>query len=94
MFRTVDRINERELNWRAELARWLKQAQKTDREEQRRLGIDQAANQLFEELANAQQRLERLQPAKMELEQEAQGELETALENYSPRKLVRVRSRS
>jgi hypothetical protein len=64
----------------------LKQAQQTDREEERRLGLKQAANQLPDELANAQKRLERLQQAKMELEQEAQAELKAALENYSPGK--------
>ena len=62
----------------------LSQAQQTDREEERRL--DPAANQLPDELANAQKRLERLQQAKAELEQEAQAELKAALENYSPSK--------
>jgi transposase len=79
-----ERISEREEHWRAEVARLLSQAQQTDREEERRL--DPAANQLPDELANAQKRLERLQQAKAELEQEAQAELKAALENYSPSK--------
>ena len=78
-----ERISEREQHWRAEVARLLQQAQQTDREEERRLGLDQSANQLPDELANAQKRLERLQQAKIELEQEAQAELKAALENYS-----------
>jgi hypothetical protein len=81
-----ERISEREQHWRAEVARLLKQAQQTDREEERRLGLDQTANQLPDELANAQKRLERLQQAKTELEQEAQAELKAALENHSPGK--------
>ena len=39
-----DRISEREQHWRAEVARLLQQAQQTDREEERRLSLDQAAN--------------------------------------------------
>jgi transposase len=81
-----ERISEREQHWRAEVARLLKQAQQTDREEERRLGQDQAANQLPDELAHAQKRLQRLQQAKAELEQEAQAELKAALENHSPGK--------
>ncbi len=81
-----ERISEREEHWRAEVARLLSQAQQTDREEERRLSLDPAANQLPDGLANAQKRLERLQQAKAELEQEAQAELKAALENYSPSK--------
>jgi hypothetical protein len=81
-----ERISEREQHWRAEVARLLKQAQQTDREEQRRLSGDQAANQLPDELANAQKRLERLQQAKAELEQEAQAQLKVALDGYTPGK--------
>ncbi|HEY0796940.1 MAG TPA: IS1182 family transposase [Acidisarcina sp.] len=80
------RISEREQHWRAEIARLLTLAQQTDREEERRLGQEQAANQLPEELANAQKRLQRLQQAKAELEKEAQAELKAAMENYSPSK--------
>jgi transposase len=81
-----ERISEREQHWRAEVARLLRQAQQTDREEERRLGLDQTANQLPDELANAQKRLERLQQAKAELEQEAQAELKTVLEELPPSK--------
>ena len=81
-----ERISEREQHWRAEVARLLSQAQQTDREEQRRLGLDQAANQLPDELANAQKRFARLQQAKMELEQEAQAQLKAVLDNLPPGK--------
>ena len=81
-----DRISEREQHWRAEVARLLRQAQQTDREEERRVRLDQTANQLPDELANAQKRLERLQQAKAELEQEAQAELKTVLEELPPGK--------
>ncbi len=64
----------------------LRQAQQTDREEERRLGLDQLANQLPDELANAQKRFERLQQAKAELEQEAQAQLKAALDGYTPGK--------
>jgi hypothetical protein len=81
-----ERISEREQHWRAEVARLLSQAQQTDREDERRAGLDQAANQLPDELANAQKRLERLQQAKAELEQEAQAKLKATLENLPPGK--------
>jgi transposase len=81
-----ERISEREQHWRAEVARLLRQAQQTDREEERRLGLDQASNQLPDELANAQSRFERLQQAKAELEQEAQAELKAVLDNHAPGK--------
>ncbi len=71
-------------HWRAEVARLLRQAQQTDREEERRLGLDQVANRLPDELANAQKRFERLQQAKAELEQEAQAQLKAAFEGYTP----------
>jgi transposase len=81
-----ERITEREQHWRAEVARLLSQAQQTDRQEEQSLGSDRPANQLPDELANAQKRLERLQQAKAELEQEAQAQLKAALENHRPGK--------
>jgi hypothetical protein len=80
-----ERISEREQHWRAEVARLLSQAQQSDREEERRLSQDQAANQLPDELANAQKRFERLQQAKAELEREAQAQLKAALDNGGKR---------
>jgi transposase len=76
-----ERISEREQHWRAEVARLLSQAQQTDRQEDQLLGSEQA-NRLPDELANAQKRLERLQQAKAELEQEAQTQLKAILEKH------------
>ncbi len=81
-----ERISEREQHWRAEVARLLSQAQHTDRQEERRLDSDRAANELPEELANAQKRFARLQQAKAELEQEAQAQLKATLDNLPPGK--------
>ena len=79
-----ERISEREQHWRAEVARLMSQAQHPDRQEERRLDLDRAANELPEELANAQKRFERLQQAKAELEQEAQPK--AILDNLPPGK--------
>ena len=81
-----ERISEREQHWHAEVARLLSQAQHTDRQEERRLDSDRAANELPEELANAQKRFARLQQAKAELEQEAQAQLKATLDNLPPGK--------
>src|ERR1700678_2393361 len=70
-----ERISEREQHWRAEVARLLRQAKQTDREEERRLGSAQPGDRLPDELADAQKRLDRLQQAKAELGREGQGPL-------------------
>ena len=77
-----ERICEREQHWRAEVAQLLSQAQQTDRQEEQRLGSDQTSNRLPDELANARKRLERLQQAKAELEQEAKAKLKATLEKH------------
>ena len=76
--RSVDyqKISEREQHWRCEVEQLLKQAQQTDQEDDRRDGVSQPADSLPDELANAQKRLQRLQQAKAELEQEAKEQLE------------------
>src|SRR5271154_6069549 len=77
--RSVDyqKISEREQHWRSEVERLMNQAQQTDQEEDRRFGVSQPADPLPEDLANAQKRLQRLQQAKTELEQEAKEQLES-----------------
>jgi transposase len=75
------KLSEREQHWRAEVARLLKQAQQTDREEGERLASAQGGECLPDELANAQKRLQRLQQAKAELEREAQAQLKTISTN-------------
>ena len=76
--RSVDyqKISEREQHWRSEVERLLNQAQQTDQEEDQRFGVGQPADPLPDDLANAQKRLQRLQQAKTELEQEAKEQLQ------------------
>ena len=76
--RSVDyqKISEREQHWRSEVERLLKQAQQTDQKEDHRLGVGKPADPLPDDLANAQKRLQRLQQAKTELEQEAREQLQ------------------
>jgi transposase len=81
-----EKISAREQHWRNEVDRLLKQAQQTDRQEDKHFGSGQAADPLPEQLANAQKRLERLQQAKAELEQEAQQQLRAAMESLPPGK--------
>ena len=77
------KLSEREQHWRAEVARLLSQAQQMDREEEQR---HEPGDRLPDELANAQRRLERLQQAKAELEQEAQAQLKAISANRTLRK--------
>jgi transposase len=76
-----EKISQREQHWRSEVERLLKQAQQTDREEDKRFGVGQPADPLPVDLASAQKRLQRLQQAKTELEQEANEELQAALKD-------------
>src|SRR6202522_314699 len=71
------RITEREQHWRTEVERLLKQAQQTDQEEDQRFGVSQPTDPLPNDLASAQKRLQRLQQAKTEQEQEAREQLES-----------------
>jgi hypothetical protein len=76
--RSVDyqKISEREQHWRSEVERLLNQAQHTDQEEDQRFGVGQPADPLADDLASAQKRLQRLQQAKTELEQQATEQLQ------------------
>jgi len=76
--RSVDyqKISEREQHWRSEVERLLSQAQQTDQVENQHFGIGQVADPMPDDLANAQKRLQRLQQAKTELEQEAKEQLQ------------------
>jgi transposase len=86
--RSVDyqKISEREQYWQAEVERLLNQARQTDQEEDQRFGLGQPADPLPDQLANAQKRLQRLQQAKAELEQEAQEQLQASMDNLPLRK--------
>jgi Transposase DDE domain len=68
------------------MERLLNQAQQTDQEEDQRFGSGQPADPLPDQLANAQKRLQRLQQAKAKLEQEAQEQLQAAMDNLPLRK--------
>jgi transposase len=84
-----EKISEREQHWRSEVERLLNQAQQTDQEEDQRFGAGQPADPLPDDLANAQKRLQRLQHAKRELEQEAKEQLQAAINDLPQRKAGR-----
>jgi transposase len=86
--RSVDyqKISEREQHWRSEVERLLNQAQQTDQQEDQSCGVGQSVDPLPGDLANAQKRLQRLQQAKTELEQEAKEQLQAANDTLPPRK--------
>ncbi len=74
-----EKISEREQHWRSEVERLLNQAQQTDQDEDQRFGVGQPADPLPDDLASAQKRLQRLQQARTELEQEAKEQLQAAV---------------
>ena len=63
---------------------FLNQAQQTDRQEDQTFGVGEPADPLPDDLANAQKRLQRLQQAKAELEQEAKSQLQAANDALPP----------
>ena len=84
-----ERISEREQHWRSEVERLLNQAQQTDQEEDQRFGAGQPSDPLPDDLASAQKRLQRLQQARTELEQEAKEQLQAAINDLPLRKAGR-----
>lgn len=89
---SYQRISDREQYWQNEVQRLLKQAQQTDKQEDQRYGQGEPAAALPDELAHAQSRLQRLQQAKAELEQEAQQQLQDATTNLPLGKRGRPRN--
>jgi transposase len=85
------KLTEREQYWRQEIERLLAQARQADEQEDRQFGKGKPGDQLPDELAHAQSRLESIRKAKQELEKEAQELLQTATENHPPRKRGRPR---
>jgi len=85
------KLAEREKHWLEEVERLLREAREKDQEEDARYGKGQTENALPAELANAQSRLQRIQQAKAELDQEAQQELQRVSENHVDRKRGRPR---
>jgi transposase len=84
-----EKISEREQHWRSEVERLLNQAQQTDQDEDLRFGVGQPADPLPGDLASAQKRLQRLQQARTELEQEAREQLQAAVNDLPLRKAGR-----
>jgi hypothetical protein len=84
-----EKISEREQHWRSEVERLLNQAQQTDQDEDQRYGVGQPADPLPDDLASAQKRLQRLQQARTELEQEAKEQLQAAVNDLPLRKAGR-----
>ena len=72
---SYERMQRREAELSAEVARWLKAAAAADREEDKRLG-DKRGDEMPTWVANKQQRLEKLRAAKAELEAEAKAAAE------------------
>src|SRR5580658_7534586 len=85
------KLTEREQYWLDTVERLLQESRQKDQEEDERFGKGQAADALPAELANAQSRLQRIQQAKAELEQEAQAQFKAASEKHVARKRGRPR---
>jgi transposase len=61
---------------RAEVERWFREAERQDREDDERYGVDKSGDEMPEWMSNKQERLKRIQQAKAELEAEAKAEAE------------------
>jgi transposase len=85
------KLAEREKYWLEAVERLLREAREKDQEEDARYGKGQKESSLPAELAKAQSRLQRIQQAKAELEQEAQAQLKVASEKHVVRKRGRPR---
>ena len=72
------KMKEKEAQLSAEVAELLRQAQEVDEEEDRRYGRDQRGDELPEELAFGEGRLEKIREAMAALEAEAQAQAEAA----------------
>lgn len=85
------KLVERERYWKEMVEQLLAKAERTDQQEDQRFGKGQSADPLPEELAHAQNRLERIRQAKTVLEQEAQEQLKAAAAQHNFRKRGRPR---
>jgi transposase len=72
-YRTMKRAEER---LKAEVERWFREAERLDREEDEKYGVNKSGDELPEWVTNKQERLKRIQQAKAELEAEAKAEAE------------------
>ena len=72
-YRTMKRAEDQ---LKAEVERWFREAERIDREEDKRYGADKSGDELPEWVSNKQERLKRIRQAKAELEAEAKAEAE------------------
>jgi len=70
-YRTMKRTEDR---LKAEVERWFREAERLDREEDELYGVNKSGDCLPEWVSNKQERLQRIQQAKAELEAEAKAE--------------------
>lgn len=84
--KTHAKMSEEERKLNELVSRWMEEAQQTDAEEDARFGKGKKEEDLPENLASAKQRIERIQQAKKELEEEAKQRLAEAEREYPPRK--------
>ena len=84
--RSHAKMSEEERKLTELVARWMEEAQRSDAEEDARLGKGKSEKDLPEKLATANKRLARIRQAKKELEEEAKRRLEEAQSEYPPRK--------
>ena len=70
------KMKKKEMDLKAEVDRWFKEAERMDREEDELYGADKRGDELPDWVADKQKRLEKIQQAKAELEAEAKQELE------------------
>jgi transposase len=80
------KLVEREQHWKDTVDKLLAEAQLTEQQEDERWGKGQRPADLPTELWDAKRRLERIQKAKAELEQEARDMLAQAQQNFTPGK--------
>lgn len=81
---TYDKLSQNEEYWKAKVEELLEQARNIDDEDDRQFGKGSAADSLPSHLAQAEERLQRIQQAKRELEEEARRALEQAQAEYQP----------
>jgi transposase len=86
-----EKLKESEAYWKKVVADLLAAAEQTDTQEDLRYGPGQPADPLPPDLADAQKRLEIIRQAKLQLEQEAQKELEELQRKAPPRPRGRPR---
>lgn len=70
------KMKKKEIDLKAEVERWFREAERLDREEDELYGVEKRGDELPDWVADKQKRLEKIRQAKAELEAEAKQELE------------------